>query len=251
MANNAPAEAILAVLQQHPAAAWEKDGAGRSTLYHAVFAPGSASAVDPGALRSLIAAQNEAAFDTGDLAALFKPADLGPAATIGDSCDDDDSGAQQPRSPGEDFAQLRAVLAVPVSRAANVKAAELAPGELCPGWTALMVAVALDADAAFFWLLALRASDPSFVHGDPELLGRKAVDAAKASHTASIVAWGRSYGHFLGRYVLDGDPKHVSPTCYVIFAKDLDAGGTAVALKFMRDLAGARPDPCRGLHAMV
>ena len=53
------------------------------------------------------------------------------------------------------------------------------------------------------------------------------------------------------RYVLDGDPKHVSPTCYVIFAKDLDAGGTAVALKFMRDLAGARPDPCRGLHAMV
>jgi serine/threonine protein kinase len=138
------------------------------------------------------------------------------------------------------------VLAAPVSRAANVKAAELAPGELCPGWTALMVAAALDADAAFFWLLALRASDPSFVHGDPELLGRKAVDAAKASHTASIVAWGRSYGHFLGRYVLDGDPKHVSPTCYVIFAKDLDAGGTAVALKFMCDLAAfQREVDCR------
>ena len=248
IANNARAEVIVALLLQHPAAAWEKDQAGRSTLYHAVHKPGSGGAVAPGPLRSLIAAQNlndQATFDAGDLAALFKPADLAPDAKIEDSGDDGDcdSGAQ-PGSPGEfeQFARLRAVLAVPVSWATKV-AEQLTPGELCRGWTALMVAIDLEAVAAFVWLLGRHASDPSFVHGDPELLGRKAVASAKASHTKSIEAWGRSYGHFLGRYVLDGAPKHVSPTCCVIFAKDLQAAESFVVI-----IAGS-PDTTKATFA--
>ena len=50
------------------------------------------------------------------------------------------------------------------------------------------------------------------------------VRLAKGSDTAKIKAWGDMYGLFLGRYeVVPGQPKHLSPTCCVVFAKDFKA----------------------------
>ena len=69
-----------------------------------------------------------------------------------------------------------------------------------------------------------------------DLQGRTAINIARTSDSAELREWGRTYGLFLGRYEVVGNPVHVSATCKVLFAKDMDSRSEQqVALKLMRD----------------
>ena len=115
--------------------------------------------------------------------------------------------------------------------------------ELCPGWSALDFAVHWGEIAAFTWLL----------HGRKPAVPvtpRTVMLAKACAHIPQIRAWGDAYGSFLGRYAIEeGAPKHLSSTCCVVFAKDLEAAETAkeqVVLKFMHHPAAfQREVDCR------
>jgi serine/threonine protein kinase len=114
----------------------------------------------------------------------------------------------------------------------------LHPAELCKGWTPLQIAASVGTAGSFFWLLQRFEKDPSFIYGDPTTLEAVAVTAARASHDKEIKLWGGKYGRLRGEYKVSTKPKHVSQTCVVIFATELniDTGEEVeVVLKFMPD----------------
>ena len=248
MKMQSPTEIIVAVLNAHPAAATARSNLTQSALRLGANDPSTS----PTTLRIVLAAQSEAAgFDENDLEPLFKLAgnrdgDTDPWMKVRLELDCQLSLMNSVRTKygyeanaDPHFGRLRALLDATITWEG---ASRLTPGELCPGWTALMVAAALEAEEAFFWLLNQHAADPSFVHGDPELLNRKAVDSAKASHTASILKWGQAWGRLLGRYEIEeGTPKHVSATCCLVFATDLEAA-TEIVVTHSDKSTTAYPD---------
>ena len=77
-------------------------------------------------------------------------------------------------------------------------------------------------------------------YGNPDLFDGAAVNAALAEHNSKIQEWGRTYGRLLGRYKIapSEKPKHVSQTCVVIFATELNnetGKEEEVVLKFMKN----------------
>ena len=75
----------------------------------------------------------------------------------------------------------------------------------------------------------------------------KVADRAKLCKSSpELKQWGKEYGRFLRRYRVDDAPKHISETCFVVFATEAveDADGhqyeEAVALKFMHSEAAFR-----------
>ena len=64
------------------------------------------------------------------------------------------------------------------------------------------------------------------------------LDMAKASANDRLQNWGKTYGKFLGRYELTGQPIHCSATCLVICAFDIThQEPKPVALKLMHNQA--------------
>ena len=142
---------------------------------------------------------------------------------------------------GSDFERLEELLSIPYTADADAsdrtKATKKRSTVICPGHTALKVAVQLEAEAAWRWLL-------DEFDADPEELGQQAVLQARVSNNVAIKKWGDTYGRLFGIYKLNtGQPKHISATCVVVFASQRKVGSnpgdnsaqkeTPVALKFM------------------
>lgn len=218
-------DAIIKILRAYPQAANSKDGNGFMPIAYGTKGPDPMSPLPeppqpPYVIRSVLQAQSESNFDCKDLEPYFFEHD--------------------------GFVRLRDLLDV-CEESIVGEHAKLTSAELCQGWTALNIAIGLNSEAAFTWLLSEHSKDPSFVHGDGEQLKRRAVEAAIASHDPVIRKWGNGYGRLLNRFrVASGDPVHVSRTCVVVFATELKIhaeGGIeievehGVALKFLKDEA--------------
>ena len=108
--------------------------------------------------------------------------------------------------------------------------------ELCPGASALDLAIRFQAIESFEWLLA--EGNEKYI--DSALSPtHHTVLSARASSITRITAWGEAFGTFLGRYRFEkGAPKHVSPTCCVIFAMDLHAVDSFTARPVSSDVSG-------------
>jgi len=228
MANKAPAECVLAVLTVNPGAVILKDAEGHSLLSRAI----EYTAADRMRVaRGLLWHTSAAALNPEDVRPFFEP----------------NASTDRPR-----HASLQSLLDAPPTVVDRDGTGHPSHQGLCGdgGWSALEVAVHLGAESAFRWLLdqhtngvgpgqGRSTSAAAVGHGDPEHGDRVAVRSARTSANATIKAWGEAYGRFLGRYdIEEGDPKHVSSTCCVVFAKDLQAVGPSherVVLKFMHD----------------
>ena len=125
-----------------------------------------------------------------------------------DANDDDDSGDDDDDTPLEDFAALDELLGF----------GSVPSATLCGEWSALDFAIDWAEEEAFAWLLKKDYVDVSQLSAD-----HRTILNARASSNATTKKWGNACGTFLGRLAIEDDPKHVSATCCVVFAKALKA----------------------------
>ena len=213
MAHDAPAGSIVAVHAAYPAALWHRDEQDRTPLDDVLKRFSNSRTCCYNIVRVLLRRTPErfvrSFFETpGELEALLGARTTAQAMGTAESLEGDDS------------------------------------LELClDGLTALQVAVHLGIMTTFRWLLKQHAQhdvhlgpqDSTVRHGEPEHDNRRVVRMAQTSTNPDIKEWGKSYGRLFGRFDIDAGLKHVSDSCMVIFAKDVNRDSSLVALKFMRD----------------